>query len=68
MMVLGKYRAVLVSTWRYCVSMERYCLINDGTGSEEGGTCGYLVVLGQYGAVFVGTWWYWVSIGQYGLI
>ena len=48
MMVLGQYRAVLVSTWWYCVSMERFCLINDGTGSVEGGTCWYLVVLGQY--------------------
>ena len=55
MMVLGQYRAVLVSTWWYCVSMERFCLINDGTGSVEGGTCWYLVVLGQYGAVLVGT-------------
>ena len=50
-MVLGQYRAVLVSTWWYCVSMERYCLINDGNGSAEGGTCWYLVVLGQYRAV-----------------
>ena len=43
-------------------------MINDGTGSVEGGTCWYLVVLGQYGAAFVGTWWYWVSIGQYWLV
>ena len=43
-------------------------MINDGTGSVEGGTCWYLVVLVQSGAVFVGTGWYWVSIGQYGLI
>ena len=59
MIVLGQYRAVLVRTWWYWVSMERNWLIHDGTGSEEGSTGYYLVVLGQYGAVLVGTWWYW---------
>ena len=39
--------------------MERNWLINDGTGSVEGGTDWYLVVLGQYGAELVYTWWYW---------
>ena len=36
--VLGQYGAVLVGTWWYWVSMEQNWLINDGTGSEEGGT------------------------------
>ena len=63
-----QYRLVLVDTWWYWVSMKRYWLIYDGTGSVEGGTGGYLVVLGQWEAVLVGTWWYLVSIGQWGLI
>ena len=42
--------------------MGQYCLINNGTGSLEGGTGWYLVVVGQYGAVLVRTWWYWVSM------
>ena len=50
------YGAVLVSTWWYCVSMERYCLRNDGTGSVWGGTGWFLVILGHYGTVLVGTW------------
>ena len=50
MMVLGQYRAILVSAWWYCVSMERSCLIKDDTGSLEGGTGWYLLVLDQYGA------------------
>ena len=47
LVVLGQYRAVLVGTWWYWVSMERYWLIHDGTGSVEGGTGWYLMVLGQ---------------------
>ena len=46
-MVLGQYRAVLVNTWWYWVTMEWYWLIYDGTGSVWGDTCWYLVVLGQ---------------------
>ena len=45
-MVLGKWKVVLVGTWWYWVSMERYWLIHDGTGSVEGGTGWYLMVLG----------------------
>ena len=42
-----QYRLILVDTLWYWVSMKRYWLIYDGTGSVEGGTGGYLVVLGQ---------------------
>ena len=45
-MVLGQYGAVLVGTSWYWVSMERYWLLHDGTGSVEGGTGWYLIVLG----------------------
>ena len=48
-----QYRLVLVDTWWHWVSMKRYWLIYDGTGSVEGSTGWYLVVLGQYGAVLV---------------
>ena len=64
MMVLGQDRLVLVGTWWYWVSMERYWFIYDGTVSLWGDICWYLVVLDQYRAVMVDTWWYWVSIGQ----
>ena len=47
MMVLGQDRSVLIDTWSYLVSRERYWLIYDGTGSVKGGTDWYLVVLGQ---------------------
>ena len=47
MMVLGQYRAVMVDTWWFWVSMEWYWLIYDDTGSVEGGSGWYLVVLGQ---------------------
>ena len=57
-----QYRFVLLDTWWYLVSRERYWLIYDGTGSAKGGTGQYLVVLGQYGALLVGTWWHWISI------
>ena len=53
LVLLGQNRAVLVGTWWYWVSMERYWLIHDGTGSVEGGTGWYLMVLGHYGAVLV---------------
>ena len=46
-MVLGQYRAVLVNTWWYWVTMEWYWLIYEGIGSVWGDTCWYLVVLGQ---------------------
>ena len=38
LVVLGQYGAVLVGTWWYWVIIERNWLIQDGTGSEEGGT------------------------------
>ena len=63
-----QYRLVLVDTWWYWVSMKRYWLIYDGTGSVEGGSGWYLVVLGQWEAVLVGTWWYWVSRRRYWLV
>ena len=47
MMALGQFRAVMVDTWWYRVSMEWYWLIHDGTGSVEGGTSLYMMVLGQ---------------------
>ena len=47
MSVLGQYRAALVDTWWYWVSMEWYWLLYDGAGSVEGGSMWYLVVLGQ---------------------
>ena len=50
-----KYRLILVDTWWYWVSIERYWLIYDGTGSVEGGTGRYLVVLGQKKAILVDT-------------
>ena len=40
-------RLVLVDTWWYRVSMKRYWLIYDGTGSVEGGSGWALVVMGQ---------------------
>ena len=49
-----QYRLVLVDTWWYWVSMKRYWLIYDGTGSVEGGT----------GSVGGGTGWYLVVLGQ----
>ena len=54
-MVPGQYGVELVGTWWYCVNMERYWLIYDGTGSAEGGTGRYLVVLGQKKAILVDT-------------
>ena len=39
--------------------MERYLLINDGTGSVWGGTGWYLVILGQFNLVLLG--WNWGS-------
>ena len=48
-----QYRLVLVDTWWYWVSMERYWLIYDGAGSVEGGGGWYLVVVGQCEAVLV---------------
>ena len=52
-----EYRLVLVDTWWYWVSMERYWLIYDGTGSVEGSTGQYTMVLGQYQSVLVDTLW-----------
>ena len=43
-----EYRFVLADTWWYWVSMERYWLIYDGTGSAEGGR--YCSVLGGTGS------------------
>ena len=64
MMVLGQWKAVLVGTWWYWVSMGRFLFVLGGTGPVEGGTGWYLAPLGQYGAVLVCTWWYWVSVGR----
>ena len=67
MMVLGQYRAVMVDTWWFWVSIVWYWLIYDGTGHYRA----YWSVLGGSGSVEGGTcctWWYWVSEGQYGLI
>ena len=47
MVVLGQYRAVLVGTWWYWVSIVWYWLIYDGTGLVQGSTGQYLVVVGQ---------------------
>ena len=63
-----QYRLVLVDTLWHWVSIERYWLIYDGTGSVWVNTCWYLVVLDQYMEVMVDTWWCWVSIGQYWLV
>ena len=61
--VLGQYRAALLGTWWYWVSMERNWLIHDGTWSVEGSTGQYLMVLGHYNLVMFGIKWYWNSIG-----
>ena len=50
----GQCGAVLLCTWRYWVSIERYWLIRNDTESVEGGICWYLLVLGPYRAVLVG--------------
>ena len=55
-----QYRLVLVDTWWYWVSMKRYWLIYDGTGSVEGAW----LVLGGTGSVGGGTGWYLVVLGQ----
>ena len=52
-MVLGQYKAVLVGTWWYWVSIGRYWLVLDGTGSVEGGIGCYLVVLGHCRMILV---------------
>ena len=54
----GQYMMVLVDTLWYWVSVERYCLIYDGTGSVWVNTCWYLVVLDQYMVVMVDSRWY----------
>ena len=56
LVAMGCNGAVLVGTWCYWVSMERYWLEHGGTGSVRGGIGWYIVILGQYGAVLVGTW------------
>ena len=43
--------AVPVGAWWDWVSIGRYWLIYDGTGSVEGGAGWYLVVLSQYGVL-----------------
>ena len=47
--------AVMVDTWWYWVSMERYWFIYDCTGSVWDDTCWYLVVLDQQRVVIVDT-------------
>ena len=66
-----RYRLVLVDTLWYWVSMKRYWLIYDGTGSVEGGTWWYWVSMKRYwlihdgiGSVGGGTGWYLVVLGQ----
>ena len=68
MMVLGQDRLVLVDTWWYWVSMERFWFIYYGSGTVLVNTCWQLVVLDQCRAVMVDTWWYWVSMEWYWLI
>ena len=68
MMVLGQDRLVLVGTWWYWVSMERYWFIYYGTGTVWVNTCWQLVVLDQYRAVLVDTWWYLVRGRRYPLV
>ena len=55
LVVLGKYKAVMVGTWWYWVRTRRYWLVLCGTGSleVEGSTACYLVVLGQKRALLV---------------
>ena len=47
-MVLDQYKAVMVVTWLYWVSMGRYWLVLGDTGLVLGATSWYFVVLGQY--------------------
>ena len=47
LIVLGQYKAVLVVTWWYWVSVEWYWLIYDGAVSVQGGYGWYLMELGQ---------------------
>ena len=47
MMILGHYRAVLVGTGWFWVSIGWFLLINDSAGSVQGGNGRYLVGLGQ---------------------
>ena len=47
MVILGQYRAVLLGTWWYWVSIWRFWSPTSGW---------YLVILGQYRAVLVVTW------------
>ena len=42
-----EYMFLLVDTWWYWVTMKRYWLIYDGTGSVEGGSGWCLVVMCQ---------------------
>ena len=43
-MVLGQFRALLVGTWRYWISVGRYWLVHCGTGSVQGGTGWYSTI------------------------
>ena len=47
MVSMERNRLVLVDTWWYWVSMGRYWLIYEGTGTVESSSGWYLVVLGQ---------------------
>ena len=52
-MVLGQYRALMVGTWCYWVSMGRYWLVRGGNGSVWGSPDWFLVVMGQCRVVLV---------------
>ena len=55
LVVLDQYRAVLVGTCWYWVSMGLYWLVPGGIGSVLCGTGWYMAVVGQYRTVLVGT-------------
>ena len=65
-MVLSRFRAVLVGTWWYLVSIGSYWLVLGLV--VLGQYRAVLVIMGQDGAVLAGTWWYLVSMGHYWLV
>ena len=69
-MALGQYRAVLVDTLWYWVSIGQNCFELGGTGSvwSRGWYWSLLDGTGSVKAVLVVTWLYWVSMGRYKLV